>query len=356
MNSVGYLVAFGGGLLLSFTPCIYPLVPISAGFIGARSAGSKIRGLFLSLMYVSGIALTYSALGILAALSGEIFGRISTHPITRLVAGCIIVLFGISLFDGFGFKMPFISQRPVPHSRRKGYLTTLFLGITSGLVISPCTSPVLGSILLYVATKKDLFYAASLLLVFAYGMGTLLILAGTFSGILVNLPTPGRWMLWFKKIAAVILIIMGIYFIVISGVGSDAFAQKLNYAPDFTLKDLEGREVSLYDFKDKPLILFFWTSWCPFCRKGISNLNNIYSDLETKGIKLLAINLQEPTRRIKRFLTTHPVIFTVLQDIAGDLVKPYRIWGVPTYVFINSKGIIVFKNNYFPQDYQSLFN
>jgi len=211
-NNLDYLAAFMGGILISFTPCIYPLIPVTAGFIGTETAGSKLKGFFLSLVYVSGIAVTYSILGLIATLTGTIFGKISSHPVTYLFVGAVIILFGFSMLGLFHIHLPWNKAKVSGH-KKHDYFSTFFLGLSSGLVISPCLTPALSSILLYLSTKKNLFFGATLLLSFAYGMGFILILIGAFEGLLLNLPKSGNWMIWIKRIGAVILIAMGAYFI-----------------------------------------------------------------------------------------------------------------------------------------------
>lgn len=210
-SPVDYLIAFLGGLLISFTPCVYPLIPVSAGYIGVRAGGSKFKGLTLSLVYVTGVALTYSILGLLASLTATFFGKISSSPITYLFAGSVIILFGLSMLDLFTIPLPNIIK--LPKLKRQSYFSTFILGLSSGLIVSPCLTPVLGSILVYLATKKNLLYGATLLFSFAYGMGLVLILVGTFSAALVNLPKSGKWMLYIKRFFSFVLIGMGVYFI-----------------------------------------------------------------------------------------------------------------------------------------------
>lgn len=211
-GNLNYLVAFLGGLGMSFTPCIYPLIPITAGYIGASSSGSRARGFILSLIYTTGIAVTYSLLGLVASLTGSIFGRISTHPVTYFVVGAIIILFGLSMLELFSLPV-FQVGRKGSNYKKGGYFSTFFFGLSSGLVISPCLAPVLGSILVYLATKKNIFYGMTLLLSFAYGMGLMLIAVGTFSAVLLSWPKLGKIMVYMKKAAGLILIGMGIYFI-----------------------------------------------------------------------------------------------------------------------------------------------
>lgn len=213
-SPVNYFAAFLGGILVSLTPCVYPLIPITAGYIGANSAGSKLKGLVLSLIYVTGIAITYSLLGLLASLTGVIFGKISAHPITYFFVGGMIILFALSMLDFFTMPFP-NSIRKLSADKKQNYFSTFFLGLSSGLIVSPCLTPALSSILLYLATKKNLLYGITLLLSFAYGMGLILILVGTFSAALLNFPKLGKGMVYAKKFSALILIGMGIYFIIL---------------------------------------------------------------------------------------------------------------------------------------------
>ena len=216
VNSVDYLQAFLGGIIVSFTPCVYPLIPVTAGYIGVNATGSKIKGFVLSLIYVTGIAVIYSILGILASFTGTFFGKVGAHPVTYFLVGTVIILFGLSMLELF--IIPNNKLIKAPAMRKQNYFSVFVLGLSSGLIISPCLTPVLGSILAYLATKRNVLYATTLLFSFAYGMGLILILAGTFSAVLVNLPKSGKWMVHVKKVCAIVLIGMGVYFIFV-GIG-----------------------------------------------------------------------------------------------------------------------------------------
>lgn len=213
-NPIDYVFVFLGGVLLSFTPCVYPLIPITVGFLGVNATDSRLKGLILSLLYVTGIAITYSLLGLAASLTGQIFGLISSHPLTNIIVGVAIILFSLSMFDMVYISLPNIIK--FPKHKKHDYLSTFVLGLFSGLVIGPCLTPALATILTYLAVKKNILYGMILLFCFAYGMGTVLILIGAFSNILSGLPKQGKWLLYIKKIGAVIILAMGVYFI---GVG-----------------------------------------------------------------------------------------------------------------------------------------
>lgn len=210
-HELNYLSAFLGGIAASLTPCVYPLIPVTAGYVTAGASGSKLKGFILSLIYVTGIAVTYSILGLVASLTGTLFGRISSSPVTYFFVGIVVVIFGLSMLDLF--KLPFPAPIKLPAFKKQNYFTAFILGLSSGLIISPCLTPVLGAILLHLAAKKNLLYGITLLFSFAYGMGLILILVGTFSALLVNLPKSGKWMDYIKKTGALILLAAGAYFI-----------------------------------------------------------------------------------------------------------------------------------------------
>lgn len=206
-----FLIAFFAGFLASLTPCVYPLIPVSAGYVVGNAQNSKAKGLFLSLFYVTGIAITYSFLGILAVLTGSFFGKFSSNPLVNLISGILIFIFGLSMFDLLNFNFTLNLKQPA--RKKESYLSALLLGLVSGLMISPCLSPILGSILAYLATKKNIFYGGFLLLSFSYGMGLIFILIGTFGAGISGLPKSGKWMLTIKKICAAIIVLAGVYFI-----------------------------------------------------------------------------------------------------------------------------------------------
>jgi len=207
-----FVFAFFGGLLASFTPCVYPLIPISAGYIVGNAQNSKSKGFLLSLFYVTGMAITYSFLGILAVLTGSMFGKFSSSPLVNLISGMLIFIFGLFMLDILHFNFSFNLKHPV--YKRGNFAGAFLLGLVSGLMITPCLTPILGAILAYLSTTKNIFYGGFLLLSFSYGMGLIFILIGTFGVSLTGLPKPGKWMVVIKKVCAAIIILTGVYFII----------------------------------------------------------------------------------------------------------------------------------------------
>lgn len=212
-----YLIVYAGGVLTSFTPCVYPMVPITVGIIGAMTEQSKLKGFLLSVFYVLGIAITYSALGVFAAMTGRFFGQISTNPWILLMVANVIILFGLAMLDVYEIPIPGFLRNLRTSGHAGGFAGVLLLGLVSGFVAAPCTAPVLGVLLAYVATNQSPVIGGSLLFVFALGMGTLLILVGTFTSVLVSLPKSGKWMVAVKKVMGFLLILIGEYFLIQAG-------------------------------------------------------------------------------------------------------------------------------------------
>jgi cytochrome c-type biogenesis protein len=216
---LSYLAVYLGGVLVSFTPCVYPILPITVAFIGARSSDSQSRGFFLSLIYVLGMAVTYTLLGVIAALSGKLFGQIQTNPWTYFLIGNICILMGLSMLDLFSIRVrtPGFVTRVQSRKKTAGMTGSFLVGAASGLVMGPCTAPVLAVVLSYAATRQNVVFAASLMFAFAIGMGTFILLLGTFAGLLAGIPKSGLWMVRIRHLFGWILLGAGEYFLINAG-------------------------------------------------------------------------------------------------------------------------------------------
>ncbi len=208
--------AYLAGVLTSFTPCIYPLIPITIGIIGAKSSQTRKRGFLLSLVYVLGLSVVYAALGAIAALSGMFFGQISTSMWAYLIVGNLFLLFGLSMLDVFSLQFTFL-QKWNPAAKGSGILTAFIFGGVSAIIAGPCTTPVLGTLLAFVASRQNVLLGVSMLFLFALGMGSLLIIVGTFTGLLSTIPRSGAWMITIKKAFGFLMIGLGEYFILKAG-------------------------------------------------------------------------------------------------------------------------------------------
>jgi len=213
-NPIEFFVAFGAGVAISFTPCVYPLIPVTVGYIGANAQGSKLKGLWISLIYALGVSITYSILGIIASLTGSIFGEISNNFWAYFILGLFYLAFGLMFLDVFHIPFFEVATKSI---KPKGIFSTFLFGLVSGLAVGSCLLPALGAILTFVASKQNILYGAALLFSFSYGMCALLILTGTFSGVLVNLPKSGPWLVKIKKAGGIILIGVAVRFFIQAG-------------------------------------------------------------------------------------------------------------------------------------------
>lgn len=133
-------------------------------------------------------------------------------------------------------------------------------------------------------------------------------------------------------------------------------AKELGEAADFKLKDLDGKQVSLSDYKGRqPVMLFFWTTWCPFCRKELKVLNEKHQELSKDGFEVFAVNVAEGASKVGNFIKHYQLTLRVILDIDSSVAESYGIFGVPTYIIIDNKGGIRFKGNSFPEkEYKAL--
>jgi cytochrome c-type biogenesis protein len=212
-------VLFGAGLATSFTPCVYPMIPITAGILGGVGSTRRSRGrtLVLTLVYVLGLALTYSILGLLAGLSGTLFGTVSSNPWSLFIMGNLLLVFGLALLEVFTMNAP---ARLMAWSGRLAADSTagvFALGATSGLVAAPCGAPAFAAVLTFVSTTRSALLGFLYLFVFSLGLSALLVGVGIFSGSLAALPRAGKWTVWIKRAGGVLLLLMAEYYFVRMG-------------------------------------------------------------------------------------------------------------------------------------------
>jgi len=208
-------VAFAAGILTSFTPCVYPMIPVTVTYIGGAAAGNRARAVGLSAVYVVGLALVYATLGVVTALLGKTFGQFTRSAWIYAGVGLLIALFGLAMLDLVNIPVPgFLAGVQGQGARRGGYLGALLMGSAAGFVAAPCTAPVLGLLLVFVARTRNVIWGGTLLVVFALGLGLLLMLLGIFSGLLTSLPRAGVWMVWIKKAFGYGMVVIGAWFLV----------------------------------------------------------------------------------------------------------------------------------------------
>ncbi|TET33347.1 hypothetical protein E3J61_04230 [Candidatus Dependentiae bacterium] len=210
---VRFLLALLLGFLLSLTPCIYPMIPITVGILQSQGSKSVGRNLVLSLTYTLGIATTFALLGTMAAFSGQMFGNIMHNP---WVVGFIVILIIYLAGSMIGLYELYIPSWLQPNNKtvKGGSLISVFMfGVASGTVASPCLSPGLLLLLTLITTLNNMLLGFGLMFVFGIGLGIPLVIIGTFSGSLNVLPRAGQWMVDVKQFFGFIMLVTAFYFL-----------------------------------------------------------------------------------------------------------------------------------------------
>jgi thiol:disulfide interchange protein DsbD len=211
---------FGAGVLTSLTPCIYPMIPITVALVGGESTGarSRWRPFALTMSYATGLALVYALLGLLAGLTGTLFGSVSTNPWLLFAMGNLLLLFALVMLDALPVPIPAWVMRRASEAGSKGGMGGAFgMGAASGVVAAPCGAPVMAAVLTWVGTTRSATLGFVYLFVFSLGMTALLVVVGTFSGALARLPRSGAWMVWVKRLFALLMIGAAEYYFVTMG-------------------------------------------------------------------------------------------------------------------------------------------
>ena len=203
-------IVFLAGLALNLTPCVYPLIPITVGFFAAQKQGSRGHTWLLAATYVLGMSMTYSALGVLAALSGRLFGAALQSPwVVGLIVAVLLAL-AASMFGAWELRVPAWATRV--SGGRSGIGGSLVMGLVVGLVAAPCIGPFVLGLLTYVGQRHDAGLGFILFFTLSLGLGLPYLLLGAFTGALDRLPNSGAWMVGVRKLFGVLLIALAGYF------------------------------------------------------------------------------------------------------------------------------------------------
>ena len=305
------VVVFLGGLALNLTPCVYPMIAITVSYFGGqtRTVGVAFRQ---SLVYFMGVTLTYSVLGLVAALTGGLFGALLQNGWVLVSIAALLAALALSMFGLYEIQPPqFLLQRATGLSARAGYLGVFFLGTTVGVIAAPCLAPVLVALLAYVGQRGDPWLGWWLFFVLACGLGLPYVVLGTFSGLLTRLPKSGMWMVWVKRIFGVVLIGAAAWVLM------PLWKSKGVSWPAYT--DAAIRQAAA---KGQPVIIDFSAAWCGEC-----------------------LEMERTTFRDPRVIAAGQS-FTLLQaDLSNDespavkaLTAQYHILGLPTLIFLDPTG------------------
>jgi thiol:disulfide interchange protein DsbD len=373
-SALAIAAAFAGGLLTSLTPCVYPLIPITVSIFGARKAGSRGQAMLLSATYVLGIAVTYSTLGVGAALTGRAFGSVMANPWVVGAVALVLVAMAASMFGAFDLALPASLQARLSSVGGAGLAGALGMGLVAGVIAAPCTGPVLAAALAVIAQKGSVAYGLAVMFPYALGMGLPFFLIGAFS---LSFPRSGPWMETVKSLFGVALLAAALVFLrdafpaaqgvfsavrgaAVAAAGAAAIGVLLGAlhrsfhggAADRGLKaagvallvgaivyaagaaDARVRAASALAWmhdepaavararaEGRPLLVDFWANWCVAC-KELDKF--VWTDprVRAKASRFVALKLDG---------TDDTPAFQAL-------VEKYAVLGMPTVVFVDGKG------------------
>lgn len=200
------------GLGLNLTPCVYPLISITVSFFGTQAHGSSARALVLALLYVFGIAVTFSVLGVAAALSGGLFGAALQKPVVLLAIASLMVALALSCFGLYTLQPPAAVMR-VAGSAATGAVGAVFMGLTMGIVAAPCVGPAVLGLLTFVASRQDPLLGLALFTALSLGLGAPYVVLAVAAPSLRSLPRSGEWLLWIEHLFGFVLLGLAVYFV-----------------------------------------------------------------------------------------------------------------------------------------------
>lgn len=212
------LTVFAGGVLTSLTPCLYPMIPVTVSIVGGAPGTRRSTRMALALTYVLGLAATYAGLGLLAGLTGTLFGSVSTNPWLLFTMANVMLLAAAMMADVLPVPIPQrLQARAATMGEGGRFAGVLVMGIVSGLVAAPCGAPVMAAILTWVSSTRSAWLGFLYLFVFSLGMSSLLLVFAIVADTSLRLPRAGPWMLWVKRAFAVILLGVAEYYLISMG-------------------------------------------------------------------------------------------------------------------------------------------
>jgi len=206
-------LVFLGGLASSLTPCVYPMIPITISVIGASADQGKAKSFSLALVYVLGIAATYTVLGLVAAYSGSLFGGLMQNPYVIIGVAGVFFALAAAMFGFYEFALPASVTTKASMVGGGGYGGAFIVGTVAGVVAAPCTGPIVALLLVKIASDYTMLQGVAIMIAFSLGLGQIFLLIGTFAGMLGSLPRSGTWMVEVKHVFGVVMTGVGLWYI-----------------------------------------------------------------------------------------------------------------------------------------------
>jgi thiol:disulfide interchange protein DsbD len=359
------LIIFLGGLALNLTPCVYPLIPITIGYFGGQAEGRTSRLFLLGILYVLGMALTYSVIGVITALSGAVFGALLQNTFVIIGIAFVFIALALSQFGVYEFQLP-NSWVEKAGGAKGGTFGAFFMGLTMGIVAAPCIGPFVLGLVTYVAAKGEPLYGFLMFFVLALGLGLPYLLLALFSGKIKNLPRAGSWMEGVKHIFGFLLLGMAFYFVnpilpkVVQPYTLPVFgviAALILLFVDKMANNIKGFKIFKIIFSVVVLALSIYSlipsekispDWQKFTEeKYTASINSneriiidFYADWCIPCKELDALTFSDPkvVEESKRFTAYKVDMTQTLSEETEKIRNNFNIVGMPTVLIINSKG------------------
>jgi thioredoxin:protein disulfide reductase len=209
---LAFLGIFGTGLALNLTPCVYPMLGVTLSIFGARRATPPLQVFGLALTYVLGMASMYTTLGVIAALTGGLFGSALQNPLVSVGIGVLMVALALSMFGLYQLQPPAALLSKLGGANATSAIGVFLSGLVVGVFAAPCIGPPVVALLALVGARGDPWFGFAVFFTLSLGLGAPYLVLGTFSNLLRNLPRSGEWMIWVERALGVILLGVGLFY------------------------------------------------------------------------------------------------------------------------------------------------
>jgi thiol:disulfide interchange protein DsbD len=210
---LAFFLVFLSGLALNLTPCVYPMISVTLAIFGAREEKRLSKRLPPAIVYVLGIAFMYSALGLLAAFTGTLFGAFLQHPAVLIGIGVVLGAMALSMFGLYEIQVPSSVLSKMGGQTTAGLVGIFLSGLLVGVFAAPCIGPFILALLAVVTQSGNPWFGFWAFFVMSLGLGAPYLLLATFSGLLQSLPRSGTWMEWVKRVFGVLLIAVAVFYV-----------------------------------------------------------------------------------------------------------------------------------------------
>jgi thioredoxin:protein disulfide reductase len=340
----GFFVA---GLLLSFTPCVLPMIPIlSSIIVGSQAKASqskqaqinhkscKLHAFGLSVAYVLGMALSYTLAGIAAGLSGSLISQSLQSPCILTLTALLFVVLAFSMFGFYELKLPSALENRILGASQKlkggEFLGVFMMGVISALIVSPCVAAPLAGALIYIGQTHNVLLGGVGLFALAIGMGVPLLLIGASAGSL--LPKAGAWMTIVRNLFGVLMLAMAAYLVwpvLPHGITQPANTvldrvlglETTSHLPFQRVKSVAELDAAIKNANGKTVMLDFYADWCTSC-KEMEKFTFSDKQVQTALIDVLLLQAD------------------VTENNADDqvLLKRFNLFGPPGIIFFDTAG------------------